>query len=87
MPLSSHLRQVELTLPCKHCGRSIIQKGSWFVVVHRFNARAAHAFPFRAARAPQLDEIAKAQRARHRPKAIMARASRLILVPYRPLRF
>jgi hypothetical protein len=36
MPLSSLLRQVELTLECKHCGRSIIKKGSWFVVVHRF---------------------------------------------------
>jgi len=39
MPLSSHLRQVELTLQCKHCGHSIIKKGSWFKVA-LFNRHA-----------------------------------------------
>lgn len=36
MALSSLLRHEDLTLKCKHCGHSIIRKGSWFVVVHRF---------------------------------------------------
>jgi hypothetical protein len=42
MPLSSLLRQVELTLDCKHCGRSIMRKGSWFVVVHRFKCEGCN---------------------------------------------
>ena len=42
MPLSSHLRQVELTLQCKYCGHSIIKKGGWFMVVHRFKCEGCN---------------------------------------------
>ncbi len=36
MPLSTQLLQVDLTLECKYCGRSITKTGEWFRVVHRF---------------------------------------------------
>jgi hypothetical protein len=42
MPLSSLLRQVELTLACKHCGHSLIKKGDWFVVAHRFKCKGCN---------------------------------------------
>jgi hypothetical protein len=42
MPLSSLLRQVDLTLECKYCGHSIIKKGSWFLVVHRFKCEGCN---------------------------------------------
>jgi hypothetical protein len=42
--------------------------------------RRTGAFSFPAVRAPQLDEIAKAQSARNRPKAIMARAACLMVL-------
>jgi hypothetical protein len=42
MPLSSLLRQAELTHECKHCGRSIMRLGSWFVVVHRFKCEGCN---------------------------------------------
>jgi hypothetical protein len=37
MPLSSRLLPMDLTLPCKYCGHSIIKKGGWYLVAHRFN--------------------------------------------------
>jgi hypothetical protein len=42
MPLSRQLLHVDLTLECKHCGRSIIKKGSWFAVVHRFKCEGCN---------------------------------------------
>jgi transposase-like protein len=42
MPLSSNLRHVELTLQCKYCGHSIIKKGVWFVVIHRFTCEGCN---------------------------------------------
>jgi hypothetical protein len=40
MPLSSRLRQVDLTLECKHCGHSITKTGLWFISIHRFQCEA-----------------------------------------------
>ena len=42
MPLSSLLHDVALTLECKHCFHSIIKKGSWFLVVHRFKCEGCN---------------------------------------------
>jgi hypothetical protein len=28
---------MDLTLPCKYCGHSIIKKGGWYLVAHRFS--------------------------------------------------
>jgi transposase-like protein len=36
MALSSRLLKIDLTLPCKYCGHSMIKKGGWFLAVHRF---------------------------------------------------
>jgi peptide subunit release factor 1 (eRF1) len=36
MPLSSLLRDVNLTLKCKNCGHSIVKTGGWFMTVSKF---------------------------------------------------
>jgi len=36
MPLSAQLRNVDLTLECKHCGHLIIKKGDWFIAASTF---------------------------------------------------
>ena len=33
MPLSARLRNVDLTLACKHCAYLMVKKGSWFMTV------------------------------------------------------
>lgn len=42
MPLSSRLLPMDLTLPCKYCGHSIIKKGGWYLVAHRFNCEGCN---------------------------------------------
>jgi ribosomal protein L44E len=36
MPLSARLRNIDLTLECKHCAYLIIKKGVWFMKVSTF---------------------------------------------------
>ena len=36
MALSARLRNVDLTLLCKHCAHLIVKKGSWFITVSTF---------------------------------------------------
>ena len=36
MSLSARLRNVDLTLACKHCAYLIVKKGSWFMTVSTF---------------------------------------------------
>jgi len=40
MPLSNRLRQVNLTLECKHCGHAIVRTGNWFIVIAHFKCEA-----------------------------------------------
>jgi DNA-directed RNA polymerase subunit RPC12/RpoP len=40
MPLSSRLRQTDLTLECRYCGHPITKTGHWFVSIHRFKCEA-----------------------------------------------
>jgi hypothetical protein len=36
MPLSARLRNIDLTLECKHCAYLIIKKGGWFMTVSNY---------------------------------------------------
>jgi phage FluMu protein Com len=36
MTLSAGLRDVDLTLPCAHCGHLIVKTGGWFLTASKF---------------------------------------------------
>jgi hypothetical protein len=36
MPLSTRLKNVDLTFQCERCGHLIIRKGGWFICVSTF---------------------------------------------------
>ena len=42
MPLSLKMRQVNLTLECKHCGHPITKTGRWFISVNRFKCEGCN---------------------------------------------
>jgi hypothetical protein len=39
MTLSLRLRDVDLTLKCRHCGFPLIKNGQWFMVAPRFKCK------------------------------------------------
>jgi hypothetical protein len=61
MPLSLRLRDMDLTLECKHCGWPLIKNGFWFITVSHFRREGCK----REVRIPYDEKVALFERYAH----------------------